>query len=195
VQSDPIGLSGGLNLYSYVGGNPTGHLDLFGLWSTEVHNALIKEFSETHGLSGFQMDAVMSGSLQTDSWIHQSPAFAYMHAMRAIYQSPDQAKVLACRFIKQNLAKYEKWKNSSRPNLRLGAYEALGAALHTVMDATSPSHRGFQVWEPAEDPSGSFNKHGNNSPEDADHLTGALKTETLKLMNDALNGKPCDCFQ
>jgi len=26
------------------------------------------------------------------------------------------------------------------------AYEALGRALHPVMDSTSPSHEGFQAW-------------------------------------------------
>ena len=36
VQSDVVGLNGGVNTYAYVQGNPLGYSDPFGLWSVEL---------------------------------------------------------------------------------------------------------------------------------------------------------------
>jgi hypothetical protein len=66
-----------------------------------------------------------------------------MHAMRAKGQDAGDAAGLAVTFITQKMAEYKTLMNEGKTEK---AYEALGMAMHPLMDATSPSHEGFQEW-------------------------------------------------
>jgi len=137
---------------------------------------------------------VKDGSERVDFY-YQTPESSYMHAMRAPDQSIADAKRKTCEFIRVNMQVFRALQNSSIAKNRRSAYLALGAALHAVMDSTSPSHRGFQIWNPAGSPKDSFNNHGNNSPEDLDHLTDALLAESIREIDAAMRGDPSACAQ
>jgi hypothetical protein len=113
--------------------------------------------------------------------------------MRNVGQSIEDARNQACRFIRGHLAVYERFKNSPIAKYRASAFRSLGAALHPVMDSTSPEHAGWQMWDPLGHP-GQIFEHGNLSSEDVFHLTPVLLQETKRRIEAVLRGDPCSCI-
>jgi RHS repeat-associated protein len=134
-----------LNKYSYSVNNPYRYLDPNGKWPEQVHNAIITSaFSGgKYRLSESARTALMRGSANADSREYQDTGHSYMHAMTAPGQSSQDAEKIMNNFIKQKVGEYKTLMSQGNSDK---AYEALGMAMHPLMDATSPSHEGMQTW-------------------------------------------------
>jgi RHS repeat-associated protein len=140
-----------LNRYAYSLNNPYRYMDATGKWPTEVHNTIIKT-AFSGSLPKDAIAAIMRGSRNADASKYQDQAHSYMHSMRAEGQSSQEAERLMNDYIKQKVGEYKTLLSQGKTD---AAYEALGMAMHPIMDSTSPVHEGFQEWKGWKDPIGS----------------------------------------
>lgn len=99
------------------------------------------------------------------------------------------AKAKACKFIKENLENYQRYQNHRVPSFRTYAYVYLGRAMHTIMDSTSPVHRGFQEWCLI-----SARSHGPFESRLENSISRSDLNRTVDLMKRALAGEKCECI-
>ena len=74
----------------------------------------------------------------------QSSEGSATHAMRATGQTAAQARAQANEFVRGEL---ELARTLEAQGKHSEALRHLGNAMHTLQDATSPAHEGFQVWD------------------------------------------------
>jgi RHS repeat-associated protein len=171
LSADAIAADGP-NRYTYVRNNPLRFVDPNGRWSEDIHNrilaaALHHYHSDDTRFAQWAANTVDWAPPDGRHFLDYLPYFqtkgrpitilsanAHQHAMREVGEKVWQARRRTQRFIDDNLALARRAQDAaSQHNRRIGGVnpEALfhfARAMHTVMDATSPAHRGFQVFKP-----------------------------------------------
>ena len=146
ITQDPIGLKGGGNLYKYPL-NPVQKIDVLGLWGSQsgfwVHQrAGFLVFGQQ--LTWDERSIVSDAHYLADSAQYQTIPLSYRHAMRTPEQSVSNACQQSNKFVREQFNKA--WVAQKGGN-RKKALTEFTIGLHTLQDATSPSHSGFQVWD------------------------------------------------
>ena len=139
ISEDPLGIVGGdSNLYAYVWNSPTNFFDPVREFGWPRH---VDITNDAHGLAGLTVDPSFSqqvaavdtrpGSQGTDSDATNTHAMGGMTTGRKPHrQSCSEA--------------YQGTQDQIADDFRNGD---LTKALHTIQDAYSPSHSGFQFWD------------------------------------------------
>ena len=126
------------------------------MWPTkgkEVHQKAIKDYYKKQPKEAdrekqkvnneIKVRALTDAALEADSKQYQGGESSYRHAMRDETETPEQAKVKADAFVRD---KFAKAKQLLAEGKTYAAYKEFGLGLHTLQDATSPAHNGFQKW-------------------------------------------------
>ncbi len=127
--------------YTYAIDNPIILYDPNGLWPTRIHNKIIDQAFGAL-LSPESLQILKEASAYTDRLANQGPRSSFMHAMSSSKLSGEKAKSKYFEFISSQKSVFTTGKDIN------GSLFALGQAFHSIMDNSSPTHKGFQRLEP-----------------------------------------------
>ena len=200
LSEDPMQFAAGVNFYTYAGNRPVLSKDPFGLWDTYTHSALYWLALKACGLDDKAVYEIQKDSALLDATT-QAPWDAYIHSMKAPWQSPTDALAERDNWINANLQAaaqlYAHPNNGGTSNID---WESLFAnAIHSITDSTSPAH--MQNGIPISWPSypNAF-QHGDESGsiETWRNMTPSLLQQNIHNIQKAwerVSGKKCGCSQ
>ena len=135
ITSDPIGLVGGLNTYSYVYNNPTRWVDVLGLWSPGAHDQIFDHAFQNR-LPPNDIRRLQQSSRDFDRRT-QSGDQSHMHSMARRGQNIQDASRMRDQFINDTLDAARRLAEAGNRN---AALDRFGEACHPIMDSSSPMH-------------------------------------------------------
>jgi RHS repeat-associated protein len=130
------------NRYAYGNNNPYRFTDLTGQWATDIHQQYIR--SVLGSLPEHDVSIMVQQQSVIDALAVQTNDNQYKHALATFDQTSEQARTAANKFVFDELVTA---RILSMVGDRDAALEHVGNAIHTMQDATSPSHRNFQIWD------------------------------------------------
>lgn len=140
IQSDPIGLAGGINTYGYGHQNPIMNTDPLGLYSPEAHDALLSFAFRNTCLSQHDIAVMQLAGRRFDELTQQESLSAW-HSLLQAGQSISDMQAQRSGFISDVSDGIR-----STPNRGIGgsgrihALQMFGYLAHPIMDSYSPAH-------------------------------------------------------
>lgn len=169
-----VGMGGG------IGGGGNGYATTTTMWDEETHDIIIDKFSKLATiLSPSEIAAIKAGSVEADKLKYQTAEYNYMHAMRTNGESLEITMTKLENYFSDKIGEF-------RGSYGFNKYNALGMALHPIMDAYAPAHAGFPEFSFIRDILDHRGENFENYPREAYSAVSAIYWVYLDAINMSL---------